>query len=164
MTAPYSMEGLSEACEVPLPPLGIQGRELMTWEQIREVVRPLGPHWAPTGLIEIENTHNMAGGTVDPPEIADEMCDGAHDAGLPVHLDGARIEAAQSVIVRLDLVLLHRAVHEFDHPGSPGDREFIQPVPAVHHHHVARTETPSSLPITNASVVLPRPGGPTSST
>jgi peptidoglycan/xylan/chitin deacetylase (PgdA/CDA1 family) len=35
----YSMESLSEACDVPLPPVGVQGRELMTWEQIREVSR-----------------------------------------------------------------------------------------------------------------------------
>ena len=34
---------------------------ILTWEQIRAEIRPLGPHAAPTGLIEIENTHNMAG-------------------------------------------------------------------------------------------------------
>src|ERR1700719_3742145 len=33
----------------------------------------------------------MAGGTVYPPEVSDEICDRAHDAGLRVHLDGARI-------------------------------------------------------------------------
>jgi peptidoglycan/xylan/chitin deacetylase (PgdA/CDA1 family) len=37
--APYSLERLSEACEVPLPSVAIQGQELMTWEQIREVSR-----------------------------------------------------------------------------------------------------------------------------
>ncbi|HJT89896.1 MAG TPA: beta-eliminating lyase-related protein, partial [Bryobacteraceae bacterium] len=31
---------------------------ILSWEQIRGEIRPLGPHWAPTGLIEIENTHN----------------------------------------------------------------------------------------------------------
>lgn len=35
--AAWSVERLSEACEVPLPTVGVQGRELMTWEQIREV-------------------------------------------------------------------------------------------------------------------------------
>ncbi|HEY6006037.1 MAG TPA: polysaccharide deacetylase family protein [Anaeromyxobacter sp.] len=35
----YSMEKLAEACDVPLPPVGVQGRELMTWEQLREVSR-----------------------------------------------------------------------------------------------------------------------------
>jgi peptidoglycan/xylan/chitin deacetylase (PgdA/CDA1 family) len=37
--AAYSMERLSEACQVPIPSTAIQGRELMTWEQIREVSR-----------------------------------------------------------------------------------------------------------------------------
>lgn len=37
--APYSMERLSDACGVPLPGIELQGRELMTWEQIREVSR-----------------------------------------------------------------------------------------------------------------------------
>ena len=39
---------------------------ILRWEQIRQEIRPLSPHWAPTGLIEIENTHNMAGGKVYP--------------------------------------------------------------------------------------------------
>jgi threonine aldolase len=51
----------------------------------------LGPHWAKTGLIEIENTHNMAGGTVYPQEVIDEIADRAHGRGIPVHMDGARI-------------------------------------------------------------------------
>jgi threonine aldolase len=33
----------------------------------------------------------MAGGTVYPMEVLNEICDGAHAAGLKVHLDGARI-------------------------------------------------------------------------
>jgi threonine aldolase len=33
----------------------------------------------------------MAGGTVYPTEIAEEICDRAHEAGMAVHLDGARI-------------------------------------------------------------------------
>jgi threonine aldolase len=64
---------------------------ILRWEQIRKEVRPLHPHFAPTGLIEIENTHNMAGGTVYPIGVFDEICDGAHELGLKVHLDGARI-------------------------------------------------------------------------
>ena len=64
---------------------------ILRWDQIRKEVRPLGPHWAPTGLVEIENTHNMAGGTVYPTAVFDEICDGAHELGLKVHLDGARI-------------------------------------------------------------------------
>ena len=76
---------------------------ILTWEQVRREIRPLGPHWAPTGLIEIENTHNMAGGTIYPLRIIREICDGAHERGLRVHMDGARVfnaAAAMGVPVR----------------------------------------------------------------
>jgi len=76
---------------------------ILTWEQIRREIRPLGPHWAPTGLVEIENTHNMAGGSVYPLRTVREICDGAHERGLKVHMDGARVfnaAAAMGVPVR----------------------------------------------------------------
>ena len=81
---------------VARPIATVDGR--LTWEQIELDVRPVGPHWAPTGLIEIENTHNMAGGTVYPLEVLNEICDRAHDKGLPVHLDGARIFNASTAL------------------------------------------------------------------
>lgn len=64
---------------------------ILTWEMIQPHVRPLGPHWAQTGCIELENTHNMAGGTVYPLETLDEICEEAHKRGIGVHLDGARV-------------------------------------------------------------------------
>lgn len=64
---------------------------IVRWDQIRSEIRPLGPHWAPTGLVEIENTHNMCGGAVMPVELIEEICDGSHELGLKVHMDGARI-------------------------------------------------------------------------
>src|SRR5215210_7638658 len=56
----------------------------MSWDSIEREIRPLGPHRAPTGLIEIENTNNLAGGTVYPVDLLTEICDGAHRLGLPV--------------------------------------------------------------------------------
>jgi len=41
--------------------------------------------------VSLENTHNMAGGTVTPVETIDEICHEAHKRGLKVHLDGARV-------------------------------------------------------------------------
>jgi threonine aldolase len=64
---------------------------ILRWERIKGCLRPGGPHCAPTALIEIENTHNMAGGTVYPLEVIREICAEAQDAGLKVHMDGARI-------------------------------------------------------------------------
>lgn len=71
---------------------------ILTWDMVRKQIKPLSPHWAPTGLISLENTHNMAGGTVTPKAVLDEICDGAHALGLPVHLDGARVFNAATAL------------------------------------------------------------------
>jgi threonine aldolase len=73
---------------------------ILSWQQIRREIRPLGPHAAPTGLIEIENTHNMGGGTVYPLDTISEICDGAHELGLKVHMDGARVFNASQALNR----------------------------------------------------------------
>lgn len=64
---------------------------ILTWDRIRSEVRPLAAHYAPTGLIELENTANLAGGAVYPQETIDEICREAHARGVKVHLDGARV-------------------------------------------------------------------------
>jgi len=71
------------------PIFGADG--FLTWADIQKRIAPGIYYRAQTGLISLENTHNMAGGTVWPQRQFDEICDGAHDAGLPVHLDGARV-------------------------------------------------------------------------
>jgi threonine aldolase len=64
---------------------------ILTWENIQPEVRKPSPHWAPTGLVEVENTHNMAGGTVYPLAALEEIYEATRECGLPVHMDGARI-------------------------------------------------------------------------
>ena len=64
---------------------------ILQWDDIAAAIRPGGPHCAPTALIEIENTHNMAGGRVYPLDLFNQICNNAHERGLKVHLDGARI-------------------------------------------------------------------------
>src|SRR5689334_13700778 len=64
---------------------------VLTWAEIKKKIAPSIYYRAQTGLIEIENTHNMAGGAVTPFAVMEEICDGAHNAGIPVHLDGARV-------------------------------------------------------------------------
>jgi threonine aldolase len=71
---------------------------ILTWSQISKRIAPKIYYRAQTGLISLENTHNMAGGTVYPPAIADEICDRAHEAGIPVHLDGARVFNAATAL------------------------------------------------------------------
>ena len=65
-----------------------------------------GPgHQAPTGLVVLENTHNLAGGTVVPLEVVAAVQRVARDHGLPVHLDGARaFNAAVALGVGVDEV------------------------------------------------------------
>jgi threonine aldolase len=48
-------------------------------------------HYAPPGVICLENTHNRCGGRVVPPEYFAEVAAIAAEHGLPVHLDGARL-------------------------------------------------------------------------
>ena len=71
---------------------------VLRWEQIKAAIAPKIYYRAPTALVSIENTHNMAGGTVTPIAVMDEICEGAHGAGLPVHLDGARVFNAATAL------------------------------------------------------------------
>lgn len=64
---------------------------ILTWDKIELALRKASPHSAQTTLITVENTHNMAGGTVYPQATIDEICDEAHRRRLKVHIDGARI-------------------------------------------------------------------------
>jgi threonine aldolase len=73
-------------------------RGILTWEQIRRAIGPKIYYRQATGLVCIENTHNMAGGTVTPLEVLKEIWRGANDAGLPVHLDGARVFNAATAL------------------------------------------------------------------
>ena len=109
---------------------------ILTWELVEPLIRPKIYYRAQTALVALENTHNMAGGTVYPPKTAEEICDGAHAAGLPVHLDGARIFNAGVALSRSVADLTRR----FDSVmfclskglGAPvgsllvGSREFIE--------------------------------------
>jgi threonine aldolase len=71
---------------------------ILSWEQVKRHIRPLSPYSAPTGCVTIENTHNMHGGTVYPMRTVKEICDGAHERGVKVHMDGARIFNAAAAL------------------------------------------------------------------
>lgn len=73
---------------------------ILTWELIAPLVRGKSENRARTGLVTLENTSNLAGGTVYPPDVSKEICKRAHDAGIPVHLDGARIFNASVALER----------------------------------------------------------------
>jgi threonine aldolase len=63
------------------------------------------PHFAPTRLICIENTHNFHGGTVWPMEKLQAVVGTAKKLKIPLHMDGARImNAAIALDVRPDRI------------------------------------------------------------
>lgn len=72
----------------------------MDWASIEAAIRPRISYFAQTGLVAVENTQNLAGGTVMSFEIMQEIAERAHQVGLPVHLDGARIFNAAIVLKR----------------------------------------------------------------
>lgn len=71
---------------------------ILTWEQVEAAIRPKIYYDSQTALVCLENTSNMAGGTVYSTERVDRICDGAHAAGLKVHLDGARVFNAAAAL------------------------------------------------------------------
>ena len=74
-------------------------RGILTWAHIEPVIFAKGSTFrASTGLIEVENTANLAGGSVTPLAVLEEIWTGAKKRGLPVHLDGARIFNAATTL------------------------------------------------------------------
>lgn len=86
----YEMGALSALAGV-LPRIvnGVDG--LLSWDVIATAIRPKVYYRPQTALICLENTVNMAGGTVYATGVANDICERAHDAGIHVHLDGARV-------------------------------------------------------------------------
>lgn len=87
----YEMGGSAVFSGVTFRPVrGENG--MLTRELVAGAIHHQAPYYVtPTSLITLENTHNMAGGSVLPLAVATDICDHAHALGLPVHLDGARI-------------------------------------------------------------------------
>ena len=72
--------------------LGIVGQGgLFTADEMLAAINPSEHHLPRTSLVCVENTHNMAGGRIFPQSDIAAICDRAHEAGLRVHLDGARL-------------------------------------------------------------------------
>jgi threonine aldolase len=76
------------------------GTGVLTWEDVSAAIHANdAPYYvAPTGLLALENSHNLAGGSVMTPERTEELCERAHALGLRVHLDGARIFNAAAAL------------------------------------------------------------------
>ena len=76
---------------------------------IEGAIRADNVHFPRTRLICLENTHNRCGGAVLSPEYTEQVTALAHDRGLLLHLDGARVFNA-AVALGVDVKELTRHV------------------------------------------------------
>lgn len=75
---------------VQFTPVGRTG--VFTAAEFAAAVKPRGHViYPPTTLVEIENTHNRAGGVVFPQDEAERICQAARSREIASYLDGARI-------------------------------------------------------------------------
>lgn len=68
---------------------GVRG--IMAPADVEAAIRGENIHYPHTALVCLENTHNRAGGVVQPQGNVDEICAIAHRHGAAVHMDGARL-------------------------------------------------------------------------
>jgi threonine aldolase len=86
------------SCQIPNQPDGT-----LRLEDIRAAIRPGDAHQPISRLVCLENTHNRCGGVSLSAEYTREVGKLAHERGLSLHLDGARIfnaAVAQGVSAR----------------------------------------------------------------
>ena len=66
-------------------------RGMFTAEAVRAAVRPISRYMPRSRLVSVEQTANLAGGSVWPLEMLDEVAAAAREDGLVLHMDGARL-------------------------------------------------------------------------
>ena len=76
---------------IGLQPRMVRGAPVLEPDALRAMLRPASPHAPRASLVCAENTHNGAGGMVTPLPTLQAIRDVARGAGLPLHLDGARL-------------------------------------------------------------------------
>jgi len=88
-----SVLGGVHSCQLPNQPDGS-----IAIKDIEGAIRYDDPHQPITRLIALENTHNRCGGTVQSVEYTRQVVAFAHERGLKVHLDGARVFNAAAAL------------------------------------------------------------------
>jgi threonine aldolase len=66
--------------------------------QVEASIQPRAGYRTPTSLVVLENSHNLAGGRITPPQRMAELIAVARKHSLPVHLDGARIHNSAAAL------------------------------------------------------------------
>lgn len=86
----YEIAGMAALSGAMAKPLRTEGGRV-TPELIRDAAKAPGINRPELGMLVLENTHNLAGGTVSDAATMRAAIDAAHALGLAVHVDGARL-------------------------------------------------------------------------
>jgi threonine aldolase len=109
----WELAGLVQHAQLQPRTLDGGDRGAITPEQVRQGYVEHDGHRPGTGLLTLENTHNARGGTALSVETIAAAAEAAHDRGVPVHLDGARLfnaavardRAAEAFVEHVDSVM-----------------------------------------------------------
>jgi threonine aldolase len=93
----YDLAGAAANWGVQIRPVATPDG-LLTGELLRGALRPASPHVPRVGGVAVENTHPAAGGRVMPVAVMAGVVAMAAQAGLRVHLDGARLWNAAAAL------------------------------------------------------------------
>ena len=85
-------EGGGAAANAGVQIVEVGDHGVFTREQFEAAIKPSGlPVFAPTTVVQVENTHNRSGGVVVPQAEVERICAAAHERGIATFLDGARL-------------------------------------------------------------------------
>ena len=66
-------------------------RGIFSGNDLIPVLRSHNPHYPPTRLVCVENTHNRGGGSIFPLELVRDIAEVCRSRSLKLHMDGARL-------------------------------------------------------------------------
>lgn len=87
----YELGGAARLAGLQTRPIDASPRGAIDPDVLADTLREEALHVAGTGLVALENTHNSHGGRTLSVETLADAAAVAHDRGIPVHLDGARL-------------------------------------------------------------------------
>ena len=93
----YEFAGVAANWGVQIRPIATADG-MLTGPLVRDAFRPASPHVPRAAAVAVENTHNAAGGKVMTAEVMAGIASAARAAGLPLHLDGARLWNAAAAL------------------------------------------------------------------
>jgi threonine aldolase len=94
----WELGGLAQHADLQVRTVDGGDRGVVTPEAVADGYVEADGHRPATGLLCLENTHNSKGGAAIAADRIDAACEAAHDRGVPVHLDGARLFNAAAAL------------------------------------------------------------------